>query len=75
LATIALAIRISSLEFIVASSGIDGVRLTSAQSAQQPFSIIDPENRGAKDSKSARRPAALPPRRGHVAAPLGSTAN
>jgi len=29
----ALAIRISSLEFIVASSGIDGVRLTSARRA------------------------------------------
>jgi hypothetical protein len=31
----ALAIRISSLEFIVTSSGIDGVRLTSAQTAHR----------------------------------------
>jgi hypothetical protein len=35
LATIALATRISSLEFIVESSGIDGVRLTSARSARR----------------------------------------
>src|SRR6266853_818913 len=40
LATIALATRIISLEFIVESSGIDGVRLTSARNARRAAVLI-----------------------------------
>src|SRR5712671_989057 len=62
LATIALATRISSLGFIVGSSTVHGGRLTGARSAPRSrLRLLPQRNRGAKDTKSARRRPRLVP--------------
>jgi hypothetical protein len=72
----ALATRISSLEFIVESSGTDGVLLTSVRSARRAAVLMTtPGNRGAKDSKSAHRRAALPAHDATLPRRLGFAAN